>query len=332
MRNVEEVREAIEKAVRAYCKDNKDTLVQSEEVTVGGIHPKTTGCYFYVFAKDPVVFNLLAGKNEEGEDLCDLVYEYPPEHQRDGLTDKVLPIDLDKIDITLDDLVEDNQKCNLLLEMMRGVEDCKEYGAKIVKKWKDPILRVSLNNETLKIVPAALKVDRLSLGPKILLINRALNPIPERELQLLLDKICVRSDNRSFYVRDGVIQSKSPLVLNINGYYEIHFLSEMLCKMCYYMLQGMQYVTNGKTFRISCVYRHNDGSGRQSQAKSQYTSARGHKNTVYSSSSSSREPRESREASAGGYEGQRGGYQRGRARGRGEGQYRSKGKGREVCH
>lgn len=99
--------------------------------------------------KDPTLFNLLVGKSEDGKDLCDLVYEYPRKLGVEGLSTKVLPSKLADIDISLDDLVDDNKKARILFEMLRAVDVSKQYGAKVVKKWKPPILQVRVKDETL---------------------------------------------------------------------------------------------------------------------------------------------------------------------------------------
>lgn len=234
----EAVEEVLTTSIAEYCSKKSSKI--NPAFALGYIYPTRKGCYMYVFFEDSKVFNLFTGKDEFGLDLFDLQF---PSLSADKATDLEascgpIPIDIDDLDISLEDISSDSEKAIKLRHSIRSLTPSIDFDQTPNILWKPPVLSLVVNDLKSKVVPANYLKDKtgeavLNIIDVPLRLNQYLT---EAMLEEVLDRTCLRSGVVEVYIGKQHYSGHAPLVLKNSGGFEIHFNTPVLAKMASFML------------------------------------------------------------------------------------------------
>lgn len=261
---------AIQDATLEYLLKNSNSTVRSTDVTVGCVHKSHFGHYVFAFVHDSVLFNLLVGKSEAGVDLYRKIYVCSDgsgdgDAEAEGGSDSKssvrhlpdLPSNLSDLKLDMTDVLDETPKAKLLFSMLRKLDGHNMQDATVHREYMDPLIIPACKGETLKVVPVRYKVEVQSKKvPRVLFLPHHRNEVSYVNLQSILDCICVRESNIRLYLYGKVYSGTSPLVIEDESCMQLHFTSNMLTSMCYYMLNGFSHGDAESPKSIYCEFRH----------------------------------------------------------------------------
>lgn len=250
----EDIHRALTEACTAYSKTaGAGETVQDFSVILGGLQRSRSNVYIFGFVKDVRLFNLLVGKTLQGEDR--FVYDYGDRNcTKSGASVDVsidttstrLPDKLDDLNLTIKDLVDQTPRAQMMLQAVRALDYSSRSDIDRVKRYLDPLILVEARDTRIKIVPACFSKDyRNKVQPNVLTLPKNKNGVSKLELDAILNTVCIRDWNVSFFIKGGTYQGRSPLVCDERYSLDIHFANDMLAKMCYFMLNGFPYSSSG---------------------------------------------------------------------------------------
>lgn len=259
----EDIQQALDEAISQYVQSHRKTVVRCKDVVLGGTHSSNSGTFLFGFVRDVALFNLLTSKSEDGEDLYCLECDTREAPQRTPKVD--LPSTLDDMDLSLTDMVECNFKAVAVLEIVRALDtNSTRFDGKMRKVWLPPLIQVNLSpTSAVKIVPAKFdKQYQSSVKQKVLTVSDHSNNITKCELENILDNVCIRERNVTFYIKNSSVKGTSPLVTVEQNSLDIHFPTDMQAKMVYFMLKGFEYVNRqSQPKSLQCAFKTVSQSG-----------------------------------------------------------------------